>query len=117
MYSRALQGYEEALGPKHTSTLNTVNNLGFLYADQGKLAEAEAMYSRALQGYDEALAPVLLQTFLPALNTMINFGDLLSRTGHKDTAKIMYTRALVGYTTIQGPSSKLCKQLRDRLET
>ncbi|KAF2678562.1 hypothetical protein K458DRAFT_258574, partial [Lentithecium fluviatile CBS 122367] len=50
MYSRALQGREEALGPKHTSTLDTVNNLGILYRDQGKLAEAEAMYSRALQG-------------------------------------------------------------------
>src|SRR5207249_2038093 len=40
MYSRALQGYEEALGPKHTSTLVTVNNLGNLYKNQGKLAEA-----------------------------------------------------------------------------
>lgn len=37
MYERALRGYEEALGPKHTSTLDTVNNLGLLYADQGKL--------------------------------------------------------------------------------
>jgi hypothetical protein len=43
MYSRALQGYEEALGPKHTSTFDTVNNLGILYKNQGKLAEAEAM--------------------------------------------------------------------------
>ena len=33
MYTRALQGKEEALGPKHTSTLSTVNNLGLLYAD------------------------------------------------------------------------------------
>ncbi|KAH8796050.1 TPR repeat-containing protein, partial [Hyaloscypha sp. PMI_1271] len=48
---------EEALGPKHTSTLNTVNNLGLLYADQGKLAEAETMYTRALQGKEEALGP------------------------------------------------------------
>ncbi|PSN58895.1 hypothetical protein BS50DRAFT_317756, partial [Corynespora cassiicola Philippines] len=31
MYSRALQGYEEALGPRHTSTLDTVGNLGLLY--------------------------------------------------------------------------------------
>jgi hypothetical protein len=30
MYTRALQGREEALGPKHTSTLQTVNNLGLL---------------------------------------------------------------------------------------
>jgi len=44
------KGYEEAFGPKHTSTVNTTNNLGMLYADQGKLAEAEAMYTRALQG-------------------------------------------------------------------
>ncbi|CAG8975658.1 hypothetical protein HYALB_00014088, partial [Hymenoscyphus albidus] len=41
MYQRALQGYEKALGPDHTSTLGTVNNLGNLYSDQGKLVEAE----------------------------------------------------------------------------
>lgn len=54
MYTRALQGYEKALGPKHTTTPQIVNNLGILYADQGKLAEAEAMYTRALRGYEEA---------------------------------------------------------------
>ncbi len=41
MYQRALQGQEKAWGPEHTSTLNTVNNLGNLYAKQGKLAEGE----------------------------------------------------------------------------
>jgi tetratricopeptide (TPR) repeat protein len=48
MYQRALQGKEKTLGRNHTSTLNTVNNLGNLYADQGKLAEAEEMYQRML---------------------------------------------------------------------
>jgi hypothetical protein len=43
MFRRTLLG-EKALGPKHTSTLDTVNNLGILFAEQGKLAEAEAMY-------------------------------------------------------------------------
>jgi len=33
MYIRALQGCEKALGLDHTSTLDTVNNLGNLYAD------------------------------------------------------------------------------------
>ena len=47
---RALAGYEQALGPDHTSTLVTVNNLGLLYYDQGKLAEAEQLYVRALEG-------------------------------------------------------------------
>ena len=50
MYIRALRGKEKAWGVEHTSTLGTVNNLGVLYADQGKMAEAEEMYMRALQG-------------------------------------------------------------------
>ncbi|SLM37995.1 kinesin light chain 1, partial [Lasallia pustulata] len=54
MYRRALEGYEKAWGPEHTSTLRTVNNLGRLYADQGKMAEAEAMYRRALEGKEKA---------------------------------------------------------------
>jgi hypothetical protein len=36
------------------STLDTVNNLGALYAYQGKLVEAKQMYQRALQGYEKA---------------------------------------------------------------
>jgi hypothetical protein len=34
MYLRALQGYEKARGPNHTSTLDTVHNLGNLYKKQ-----------------------------------------------------------------------------------
>jgi tetratricopeptide (TPR) repeat protein len=49
-----LQGYEKAWGPDHASTLDMVNNLGLLYADQGKLDEAEKMYQQALQGYEKA---------------------------------------------------------------
>ena len=44
MYDRAQAGYEKALGPDHTSTLNTVHNLGSLYSDQGRLEDAEKMY-------------------------------------------------------------------------
>jgi tetratricopeptide (TPR) repeat protein len=33
MYQRALQGKEKAWGLEHTSTLDTVNNLGAFYAD------------------------------------------------------------------------------------
>jgi hypothetical protein len=55
MYLRALRGFEKARGAEHTSTLDTVNNLGLLYRKQGKMAEAEAMYLRALQGYESAV--------------------------------------------------------------
>ena len=43
MYNRSLTGYEKALGPDHTSTLNTVHNLGRLYRNQGCLNDAEVM--------------------------------------------------------------------------
>jgi tetratricopeptide (TPR) repeat protein len=55
MYQRALQGYEKAWGPEHTSTLNTVNNLGSLYKKLDGLNEAEKMYQRALRGYEKHL--------------------------------------------------------------
>jgi len=57
MCQRALQGYEKALGRDHTSTLNTVNNLGLLYRHQGRLNEAEAMFQRALSGFQAGLGP------------------------------------------------------------
>ena len=49
MYERALRGYEEALGPTHTSTLATVNDSCSLYRVHGKLDEAEQMYKRKLE--------------------------------------------------------------------
>ena len=48
MYQRALQGKKEVLGLDHASTLDTVNNLGYLFADQGKPDEAEKMYQGVL---------------------------------------------------------------------
>jgi tetratricopeptide (TPR) repeat protein len=55
MYVRALRGYEKAWGAEHTSTLVTVNNLGVLYKNQGKMVEAEEMLLRALRGYEKAV--------------------------------------------------------------
>jgi hypothetical protein len=51
----ALTGYKKALGPSHTSTLCTVNSLGLVYADQGKLKEAEEIYHRVLEGKEKVL--------------------------------------------------------------
>jgi len=42
--------------PKHTSTFDIINNLGNLYADQDKLAEAEAMYTRRCKDTKRLLA-------------------------------------------------------------
>ena len=57
MYIRALSGYKKALGADHTSTLSTINNLGALYWNQGRLFEAEQMCLRALTGFRKSLGP------------------------------------------------------------
>ena len=72
MYRRALAGYEKALGPDHTSTLSTVNNLGTLYVTKASWIEAEKMYRRALAGKEKALGPDHTST----LNTVNNLGSL-----------------------------------------
>ncbi|KAJ5036788.1 hypothetical protein NUH16_004667 [Penicillium rubens] len=99
MYQRALAGYEKALGPDHTSTLNTVNNLGNLYRDQGKLKEAEEIYQRALAGYEKALGPDHTST----LYTVNNLGLLYRDQGKLKEAEEMYQRALAGKETALGP--------------
>ena len=57
MYRRALEGKGKAWGPEHTSTLDTVHNLGNLYKNQGKMKEADTMYRRALEGKEKAWGP------------------------------------------------------------
>ncbi|KAH8587030.1 hypothetical protein B0O99DRAFT_665525 [Bisporella sp. PMI_857] len=99
MYLRALEGKEKALGPDHTSTLDTVNNLGILYSDQGKLAEAEAMYLRALEGKEKALGPDHTST----LSTVHNLGTLYKGQGKLAEAEAMYFRALEGKEKALGP--------------
>ncbi|KAI6815018.1 hypothetical protein KC342_g16160 [Hortaea werneckii] len=54
IYLRALEGKEEAWGPKHTSTLDTVFNLSIFYSNQHRHLEAEWMCLRAIEGYKDA---------------------------------------------------------------
>jgi tetratricopeptide (TPR) repeat protein len=92
MYMQALGGYEKAWGAEHTSTLNTVNNLGNLYKDQGKIAEAEAMYLRALEGREKVLGHGHTST----LQTVQNLGVLYEKQDKSTQAEKMYLRALHG---------------------
>jgi lipopolysaccharide biosynthesis regulator YciM len=86
MYWRALQGKEKAWGPEHTLTLDTVNNLGILYTDLGRLDEAEKMFQRALQGKEKAWGPEHTST----LDTVNNLGLLYKNLGWLDKAEKMF---------------------------
>jgi tetratricopeptide (TPR) repeat protein len=98
MYIRALEGYKTALGAEHISTLNTVNNLGNLYYNQGKLAEAENIYVRALEGYKKVLGAEHTST----LDTVNNLGILYRRQGKLAEAEIVFRRATQGRATLLG---------------
>ncbi|PQE14281.1 hypothetical protein CJF31_00006831 [Rutstroemia sp. NJR-2017a BVV2] len=87
-----------ALGAEHISTLNTVNNLGSLYADQGKLAAAESMYEQALAGKEKTLGAEHIST----LDTVNNLGILYANQGKLAAAESMYERALAGYEKALG---------------
>jgi tetratricopeptide (TPR) repeat protein len=76
-----------------------LHSLGLLYADQGKLAEAEAMYERALEGKEKALGPDHTSTLL----TVNNLGLLYADQGKLVEAEAMYERALQGYEDALGP--------------
>ncbi|KAN0067763.1 hypothetical protein V8E54_014010 [Elaphomyces granulatus] len=76
-----------------------LRRLGLLYADQGKLDEAEKMYQRALQGYEKTLGPDHTST----LHTVNNLGALYADQGKLDEAEKMYQRALQGYEEAWGP--------------
>jgi tetratricopeptide (TPR) repeat protein len=99
MYVQALDGREAVVGPEHTSTLNTIVNLGILYRDQGNLAKAEEMYVRARKGYEAAVGPEHTST----LNTINNLGNLYQEQGNLAKAEEMYVRALEGYEAAVGP--------------
>jgi tetratricopeptide (TPR) repeat protein len=113
MYERALAGKEKALGAEHTDTLMIVNNLGMLYFDQSKLAEAEHMYKRALAGKEKALGAEHTST----LHTVNNLANLYSDQGKLAEAGQMYTRALAGYEKALGPEHKSTIRLAQRLST
>src|SRR5258708_4191107 len=90
MLEFALAGYEKGWGTEHTSTLDTVNNLGPLYKNQGRLEAAEMMYNRALAGYEKAWGTEHTST----LDTVNNLGNLYSAQGRHKDAEMMNKRAL-----------------------
>lgn len=70
------------------------HRLGNLYADQGKLNEAEEMYQRALAGKEKAFGPDHTST----LDKVNNLASLYYVQGKVKEAEEMCQRALVGYS-------------------
>jgi tetratricopeptide (TPR) repeat protein len=91
MFSNSLVVDDDLAGDCH--------NLGYLYADQGKLVEAERIYQRALEGKEKAWGPEHTST----LDTVNNLAALYKVQGKLVEAERMYQRALEGYEKAWGP--------------
>lgn len=90
---------EQEFGPEDILTLAMVNNLAFLYDEQGKLGQAEQMYTRAMNGLEKLLGP----EHIASLETVNNLGVLYWEQGKLDQAEQMYTRAMNGCIKLFGP--------------
>ncbi|KUM57952.1 hypothetical protein ACN42_g9214 [Penicillium freii] len=78
--------------------MGALHSLGYLYADQGGLQEAEAIYKRALEGYEKAWGREHTST----LDIVNNLGVLYRDQGRLQEAEAMYERALEGYEKAWG---------------
>jgi tetratricopeptide (TPR) repeat protein len=99
LFERALAIREKALGPDHTDTGATVNNLAGLLQDQGDLAAARPLYERALAICEKALGPEHPNT-AASLN---NLANLLRAQGDLVPARPLYERALAIHEKALGP--------------
>ena len=99
LYRRALEGWEERLGPKHPDTLATVDGLAIVYRHQGRYEEAEQLYRRALEGREERLGPKHPDT----LATVDGLAVVYRHQGRYEEAEQLYRRALEGMEEKLGP--------------
>ena len=96
----------------NSSPMYTVNNLGLLYSDQGKSAEAEEMYKRALAGYEKALGKDHKST----LDTVYNMAKLMEKQEDLEAASQMFERAFLGYRNLLGADNSETIDAREQLE-
>ena len=82
--------------------LDIIHNLGNLFMDQGKLAEAEKIYEQTLQGTEQALGLSHIST----LKNVSNLGLLYCKQDKLAEAENLYKRALLGIE-VPRPNHKL----------
>ncbi|KAF2185806.1 hypothetical protein K469DRAFT_707474 [Zopfia rhizophila CBS 207.26] len=90
MHRQALEGYKKVLGPEHSDTLTSINNLGSALERQNKYEEAEAMHQRALEGREKMLGPEHPHT----LASISNLGTVLERQGKYEKAEELVVQVI-----------------------
>lgn len=95
----ALQLYREALGPRHPTTLVTLNNLAVVVQHQGRYGEAESLYRETLELHRVAFGPHHPETLV----TMNNLAAMLGHEGRYGEAEPLHRETLRLRREILGP--------------
>ncbi|KAK5729529.1 hypothetical protein LTR17_011832 [Elasticomyces elasticus] len=103
LYLHALPGYIEELGVEHDWTLHTLNGLGDIYTNQGKVMEAENMYLRVLRGEMEARGPKHMPNTW-AIFALNGLGHVYFDQGRMKEAETMHLLSIGEQT--RGPGHK-----------
>ena len=99
LYQRALAIKEKVLGPEHTGTATSLNNLAALYDTLGQYDKALPLYQRALAIREKALGPEHNDT----ASSLNNLAWLYDALGQYDKALPLYQRALAIKEKVLGP--------------
>jgi tetratricopeptide (TPR) repeat protein len=90
LYERAIEVFENVLGPEHPDTAASLNNLASLLQEQGDFAGARVLFERALAIREKVLGP---QHSVTAA-TLNNLAQLLREQGDLGGARPLFERAL-----------------------
>ena len=96
--AEALEGSRRILGDDHVQTLQSIDSIGHLLQDQGRLAEAEPFSAEALAG----LRRVLGDDHLLTLVSTNNMGVLLRDQGRLYDAEPYFAEALARQRRVRG---------------
>ncbi len=107
----ALKIRRRLLGEDHPHTLISINNIGLLLQEQGKLGEAEPLLREALQRRRRVLGDDHPGTLI----SINNMGSLLQEQGKLDQAEPLLREALTGRRKKLGPAAVPTTQTAGKL--
>ncbi|GLV53702.1 tetratricopeptide repeat protein [Dictyobacter sp. S3.2.2.5] len=87
---KALALREKILGPRHRSTISSINNLARLYHKQAKYTQAEPLYQKALEISEQTIQ----RNMRNITTSLLNLARLYSDRGKYTQARPLYQRAL-----------------------
>lgn len=98
MAVKALKLREKLFGTEHVATLVSIDLLGLLRNDQGKLGEAIVLHQQAVTGFEKLLGADHHSTIV----SLSNLGLALTSLGKNEEAEVMLRKSLSGYEKIRG---------------